>query len=112
MVNRSSNGNLRQDVNGKRLKNMAVTKEARNSDVAHDIEDRPFVRIDLKPLAVSGDILQAERLYAALQALAHLAMDLAEAVPAQIEARQSPLQEGYTIGVAHQLLSWTKAPLQ
>ncbi len=71
--------------------------------MGQSVQNRPFLGVGFEPLAVSGKSFNAERLHPPPQALADLTMDLAEALPAQSEARQGLLQESHAFGISHSL---------
>ena len=77
----------------------------RDGDAATVVKGSPLRRIGLQPLSIGREISEPEVSYTMCNPPVDLAAHLAETGPAQIEVRQSPLKEGYAIGVLHLLLA-------
>jgi hypothetical protein len=74
--------NVGQDATLKRFEGALVAEEARDGDVGQSVEHCPLFGMGVEPFAIGGKPFDPELIHPPPQALAHLAMDLAEALPA------------------------------
>jgi hypothetical protein len=90
-------GELWQYAHAQDFKHCPFPEEARNGDVAAIVQGAPFCGVGFEARPIRGEVCQLKFANAALEPLADLAVNLAEAWPVQVELRQRPVQKLYAI---------------